>query len=203
MFFLELISESRQNDFGRRNNVQDSELLELIKAKSNKGMNILMDRYMGLVSAVINGKIGSICTREDVEEAAADTFVDFYRQVGHVDLGKGSLRSYLCAIAKNKAISIYKSKCRGVRTTDFDEAENIIFDGLSADDEVINAEIRKKLFEEISKLDKTDREIVFRKYYIGEPSKVIAERMKMTVSAVDTRTHRIIQKLKERMEDFI
>lgn len=181
----------------------DAELLALLKTKPNKGMAILIEKYMRLVSAVINGKIGSVCAREDIEEAVSDTFVDFYRQIETVDLKKGALRSYLCSIAKNKAVNIYRKKCRDVMTAEYDDVEDFALEFPSAADELVNAEIRKKLFDEISKLNKTDREIIFRKYYIGEPTKTIAEKMELSVSAVDTRTHRAIQKLKEKMEDYL
>ena len=182
--------------------MHDTELLALIKAQPNKGIDILMEKHMGLVGAIIKGKIGMICTREDIEETASDVFVDFYRNIDSVDLKKGTLRSYLCSIAKNKALNVFRKKSREVKTDDYDDGIDFTIDCPSTDDELINAEIRKRLFDEISKLDKTEREIIFRKYYIGEPTKEIAEKMKMTVSAVDTRAHRAIQKLREKMEDF-
>jgi len=46
-------------------------------------------------------------------------------------------------------------------------------------------------------LGEPDHEILIRKFYLLQPSKVIAEKMGMSVSAVDTRTHRAIAKLRD------
>ncbi|MBQ7060184.1 MAG: RNA polymerase subunit sigma-24, partial [Clostridia bacterium] len=53
------------------------------------------------------------------------------------------------------------------------------------------------LFTAINGLGEPDREIVVRKYFLNEPSKSIAKRLDMSVSAVDTRTHRALKKLKK------
>ena len=44
-----------------------------------------------------------------------------------------------------------------------------------------------------------DSSILIRKYYLGQSSKTIAEELGMSVSNVDTRTHRAIMKLRTAM----
>ena len=49
-------------------------------------------------------------------------------------------------------------------------------------------------------LGEPDSEIIIRKFYFGETSKQIAERLAMTVSAIDTRASRALKKLRKCVE---
>ena len=57
-------------------------------------------------------------------------------------------------------------------------------------------ERRQELLGAIDALENTDREILLRKYFMSQNSKDIARIMHMTVSAVDTRAHRALKKLR-------
>ena len=45
-----------------------------------------------------------------------------------------------------------------------------------------------------------DSDIMFRKYYLGQSSKTIAEKLNMTVSNVDTRAHRAVERLRTKFK---
>ena len=61
-------------------------------------------------------------------------------------------------------------------------------------------EQKKKLLEAVKSLGSPDSEIIVRKYYMGESSKEIAEKLSLTVNAVDTRTSRALKKLRSIIE---
>ena len=48
-------------------------------------------------------------------------------------------------------------------------------------------------------LGEPDSEIIIRKFYLGESSKQISDRLSMTVSAIDTRTSRALKKLRTKI----
>ena len=58
---------------------------------------------------------------------------------------------------------------------------------------------RSELLKAIQALGEPDREILIRKYYFSQTSGQIAERLRMSVSNVDTRAHRAIKKLREKL----
>lgn len=64
------------------------------------------------------------------------------------------------------------------------------------EDEAESRERRQELLRAIDALENTDREILLRKYFMSQNSKDIARIMHMTVSAVDTRAHRAVKKLR-------
>ena len=51
----------------------------------------------------------------------------------------------------------------------------------------------------VKALGEPDCEIILRKFYLSQSSKEIAERLNMTVSNVDTRTHRAIKRLRNEL----
>ena len=63
-------------------------------------------------------------------------------------------------------------------------------------EEVAKRDLLVRIWREIYAMGQPDREILVRKYYLGQSSKQIAADMHMTVSNVDTRAHRAIRKLR-------
>lgn len=179
----------------------DADIIALIKKDPDRGLDLLMNKYIGLVGAVVKGKLCGVCTSEDIEECVSDVFVDFYRGVLGFDPSRGTIKALLCSMAKNKAVNVYLTKAKSSPPLSIDDEaiENSLPGGVSVEEDFFEKASRRELISKIAELDKTDREIIFRKFYVGEPSKSIAKRMKMTVSAVDTRTHRALLKLREKL----
>lgn len=178
--------------------MNDTSLIRLIRRSPEKGLSALMDEYLGLVHSVIRGRLKGPQFRQDVEEAAADTFIEFYRGIENFDPGKGTVKAYICAIARRRAAQVYERRLRegSVLSLDDETAKDSLAEYASFDEGLINAERRQLLFSAIDGLGSPDREIIIRKYYLGEPSASIAARLELSVSAVDTRTHRALKKLR-------
>ncbi len=70
-------------------------------------------------------------------------------------------------------------------------------DDFSVEDEIIDREMRRELVEAVNSLGEPDREIIVRRFYLDQPSRSVAEALGMTVSAVDTRLHRAVSKLRD------
>ena len=62
---------------------------------------------------------------------------------------------------------------------------------------VIKNELRREVIKAVEELGEPDSSIIFRKFYYGESSKDIAKAVGLTVSNVDTRTHRALNKLRK------
>ena len=85
---------------------KDKKLLELIKKHPNKGMNLLMNEYGGLVFYVVQKRL--VNNMNDIEECVSDVFIDFYSNINAVDLNKGSIKAFLVIIATRRAIDTYR-----------------------------------------------------------------------------------------------
>ena len=177
--------------------MNDGELIQLISRDPETGLSVLMDEYTGLVFSIVKGRLQT-ASREDIAETVSDVFIEFYRSAGNFDPEKGSVKGYLCSIARRRAAEVFKRKLRERDPLSLDDetAIEITAGEFSMDDSLLKDERRKCLFAAIDGLGEPDREIIVRKYFLIEPSKSIAKRLGMSVSAVDTRTHRALKKLK-------
>ena len=91
--------------------MEDDKLLRLLHNDPNSGMEQLMDQYAGLVYAVIKGKLSeSYHVSSDIEDCAADVFSEFYTQLSKYDPNVSSIKTYLCVLARHRAIDIVRKR---------------------------------------------------------------------------------------------
>ena len=172
-------------------------LLRLLHKDPSAGMEQLMNQYAGLVYAVVKGKLaGSFCVSSDIEDCVADVFSEFYADLPKYDPKISSIKSYLCVLARNNAIDILRKREKQHGDVSLDDDERFI--QIADDENATNEdELRREVLSAVKSLGHPDSAIIIRKYYLGESSKEIAESLNMTVSGVDTRTHRALNKLRK------
>lgn len=177
--------------------MEDSKLLRLLRKDPSTGMEALMNQYAGLVYAVVRGRlIESFCVSSDVEDCVADVFSEFYVSLDKYDPKISSIKSYLCTLARYHATDVYRKreKQRGDLSLDDEESILQIADGEGERDE---DDLRREVLAAVRELGEPDASILLRKYYLGESSKEIAKTLHLTISTVDTRAHRAINKLQK------
>lgn len=163
--------------------------------KDEKVLEFLYAEYENYVSSIIHQIIGSYMTPEDRQEVLNDTFYKLWNNADKINLSKGSILSYLSAIARNSA----KNKLRECR---FEEEPLQDKDYLFIDDSSENsAETnpvkqleQKETAEEIrfalKELPKDVREIFIRYYYFYETIAQIAEKMYLRQNTVKSKLRR-------------
>ncbi|MCI8915828.1 MAG: sigma-70 family RNA polymerase sigma factor [Oscillospiraceae bacterium] len=182
--------------------MRDQEMLDMLRRSPEKGMGLLMERYAGLVYAVARSRLpGGMFCAADVEGCVADAFSEFYLDLDSYDLEKGSIRSWLCVIARHNALDLARQRCReGERLLPLEDELAAAGGGLESGLE--ERELRRVVLEAVAELGEPDREIMLRKFYLGEPSAQIAARLGMTAGGVDTRTHRAVEKLRKKLAEW-
>lgn len=183
--------------------MDDRTLMEQLARSPEKGLREAMSRYMGLVYTVVGGRLGNVGSRGDVEECVSDVFAELYQKRDSLDPDKGSVKAYLCAIARHRAVDRYREliRQRGDLSLDGEETARLAADTRTPEEQALSAESRRALLQAVAELGEPDREIILRKFFLCEPSKAIALRLDMTVSAVDVRTHRALGKLREQLKE--
>lgn len=181
--------------------MRDRALLNKLRTDPDEGMRVLIDRYAGLVQAVVRARLLSppFCAA-DVEAAAADTFSEFYCGIDRYDPARGSIAAWLCVIARNKATDRLRRHYREKGVLPLEAVPPGLHTARMEDD-VEERELRRELAEAIRRLTLPDREIIVRKYLLGQPTREIAAALHMSASNVDTRAHRAIRKLRSHMEE--
>lgn len=174
--------------------MKDEKLIKLLKSNPEKGMKTLIDLYFPLVSRVIKGKLAPSFCAADIEGCIAETFSEFYLDINKFSSNSGNIRGWLCTIAKNNATDYLRRYYKQASFTE--EADGDIADDFSLQGDFEDKNRRELLIKAIKDLGHPDSEIIIRKYFFEQASKDIAKAMNLSVSNVDTRTHRAINKLR-------
>ena len=174
--------------------MKDGELLRLLRRDPYEGMQTLCGLYAGMLYTVVRSKLPErFFGAADAEDIVADTLSAFYLNLDRFKGERCSIRSYLCIMARNRAVDRLRAQKNVILP--LDEADGD--DGIDIAQEVEEKEMRGQLLREIKALGEPDSAILIRKYYLGESSAGIALSLGMSVSNVDTRTCRAIRKLRK------
>ncbi len=173
----------------------DAELLDILRKDPEKGVKALIKQYGGLVYAVVKRNLAGF-DETDIEACASDTFSEFYLDLSKFDPEKGSIKAWLCVIARHNAVDLAR------KTPPLPLDDELIASDISIESDLEKHEMRRAVLKAVKSLDEPDREILLRKYYLGESSKNIAVRLGMSVSNVDTRASRAVEKLRRSLEDW-
>lgn len=170
----------------------EEKLLANLKKRRYSSLEKTIDMYTPYVTMIVYNVIGGVMSKEDVEEVVSDTFLSLWKSVGSIDGGKGGLRAYLAAIARNNA----KNKLRTFHISE-EMSENIVSGYKTPQEEIEESESRALMAELISSLGEPDSEIFFRYYYYDEKISKIAEVTGLHPSTVKTKLSRGRAKIKE------
>ena len=107
------------------------------------------------------------------------------------------MKAWLCVIARHNAVDFARKNSPTLPLE-----EEIAVSETTLESDLEELELRKAVLEAVKALGDPDREILLRKFYFGESSKEIAARLKMSVSNVDVRTSRAVEKLRKNLKDW-
>lgn len=162
--------------------MKDKLIIKYIKKKNQKGMEILIDQYNGLITSVIRYHLGPLINYE--EECVSDTLLAIWDNVEGFDQDKNTFKNWICAIAKYKAIDYKRKYLNKIEISDLDEQNYYI------DKNLLKIEIQEDLTETLKFLSEEDKEI-FRRYYLNDESVIdIANDKKLAISSVHSKLSR-------------
>lgn len=169
--------------------MQDKLMIKYIKKKNEKGMNMLIDQYNGLITSVVRYHIGTLVNYE--EECVSDTLLAIWDNIDGFEKDKNSFKNWICAIAKYKAIDYKRKYLNKIETSTLDEQISYI------DKNLLKIEIEEELNQTLNFLSKDDEDI-FRRYYLDDESIVdIASNKKLAVSSVHSKLSRGRDKIRK------
>lgn len=174
----------------------DHKLLHLLRTDPNAGMTQLIRQYSGLVFSIVKGITFEVCDSSEVEDCVTDVFLNFQRGLDSFK-PDASIKTYLGVIARNTALKCVRNRISYISIDDEDIFVEIP-DNNDVSEEIAEKELLNSVFNEIANMGHPDSDILFGKYYLGLSSKAIAKKLKLTVSNVDTRAHRALQKLRDK-----
>jgi len=178
--------------------LDEKEMFLLLIQNPEKGLEKIMNQYMGFVYTIVCGKLSGMCSKQDIEECVSDIFYEVYRTRNLIDLEKGSLKSYLAVLSKRTAIDVFRKQRNSSNDVSFDEFDH---DWIAADSDVeisvIDSETSDLLIQEIKALGEPDSQIMIRKYYFGQSSKIISKALGIKENTINKKASRALAKLKK------
>ena len=166
--------------------MEDDWIVACIKRKKEKGLELLIDQYGGLITAIVRKHLGTLKSYE--EECVNDVLLAVWHHIDRFDSEKNTFKNWVAAIAKYKAID-YQRKYIKTQHESLSEA------GVGETSEVHNIQTND-VEELLGHLSEGDREL-FKAYYLQEVElKQIAEKQQTTISNLYNRLSRGRKKLK-------
>jgi RNA polymerase sigma-70 factor, ECF subfamily len=96
----------------------DEELMPLIGGKDAEAFAVLYDRHGGVAYSLAYRIVGERAAAEDVTQEA---FISIWRSGGRYDAARGSVRSWLLGVVRNRAIDALRSRSSAAPKLNFDD----------------------------------------------------------------------------------
>lgn len=165
--------------------MRDELILRKMRSGDPVGLEMLMDRYISYVSAVVWGILRYAMTVEDAEEVVSDVFLAAWEQCG--DLSTGKVKAWLGAVARHKA----KNKLRHLGCELPLEEDILEIPGDDALDAELEREEEAKLVRSaVDSLGEPDREVFLRHYFHAQTVEEISHAMSLNESTIKTKLRR-------------
>ncbi|MFY2251548.1 sigma-70 family RNA polymerase sigma factor [Priestia megaterium] len=166
--------------------MEDDWIVASIMRKKEKGLELLIDQYGGLITAIVRKHLGTLKSYE--EECINDVLLAVWHHIHRFDSEKNTFKNWVAAVAKYKAID-YQRKYIKTQHEALGEAE---FGETSGVHNVQGDDVEELL----GHLNEGDREL-FKAYYLQEIElKQIAKKQETTISNLYNRLSRGRKKLK-------
>ncbi len=173
----------------------EQKIRTLMRGNPEQGNQAIFETYYNYVYTVVYWKMRGK-SHMDIEECVIDVFTEVMSNFPKIQ--QGSLKSYISAVAHNKAINASRSLCAKSRQTISIDEEN--FGELPSKEDIQEnfeqSELTEKLLQCINELGEPDSTIIIQKYFFDRNSIEIAQILKMNPVTVRSRTARAIRKLK-------
>ena len=96
----------------------DEELMPLVGRKDPEAFEVLYDRHGGAAYSLAYRIVGD---RAAAEEVTQEAFISVWRSGARFDAARGSVRSWLLSVVRNRAIDFLRSRAAKAPKLDFDD----------------------------------------------------------------------------------
>lgn len=176
--------------------MNEDTVLKKIVQQDQGSLETLMNEYGLLVLRVIRQIVG-LNNSVDTEECACDVWLTIWQKAKQFDSSKSSLKTWICTIARNRAIDQLrklKNPANNTVSLDDDRLNLIRMERNDISDILIERESKKNRSEAMNhalgRMPVADRELLIRRYYYYEDITKLAEDFGITREAVDNRLSR-------------
>ncbi|MFD3158536.1 sigma-70 family RNA polymerase sigma factor [Haloimpatiens sp. FM7330] len=171
--------------------ISDKELIEKLKKKDKKALDILVDRYSNLAFKVAYSVLNN---RELSEECVNDVLLKVWNSAVKFNKSEEKFKSWIIVIAKYTAIDLLRKEKKYNDNMLLDD--NIYTESSLVESVLENKEMKNLIMSEIGKMDETNKKICIKRFFLMESVKDIGNALGLSESAISNRLLRQRKKLK-------
>ena len=165
-----------------------------IRNHDERTINEVITKYSKLLWPIVSAVLKNVGTEQDVEECVADVFIDLWVNPDKYDAARGTLKSWLCMVARCKAIDRYRALPRH-STVPLEGA--MMVGRMGMQDALLQEETKRELAAAVSALADIEKDVLIRRYYYEQKPREIAKALDLTLKQVENHLYRSKQKLRK------
>ena len=173
----------------------DEELMPLVGSKDPEAFEVLYDRHGGVAYSLAYRIVGE---RTAAEEVTQEAFISVWRSGGRFDATRGSVRSWLLSVVRNRAIDFLRSKAGKAPKLTFDD--DSILEQRPApemtEDEALRRETAGELRGALGKLPGEQSKVIELAYFGGFSHSEIAAILGLPMGTVKGRMRLGLEKIR-------
>lgn len=168
----------------------ESELVELLKQRSQTAFSYLYDNYSGALYSVI---FSILQNKELADDVLQEVFIKIWRQIQQYNPDKGRLFTWLVNISRNASIDTLRSKSYHLQKQNRELTENVYSAAGSINIETDKIGLRKI----VSRLKQDHKVLIELAYFQGYTQDEISKFLEIPLGTVKTRLRSAIIQLRE------
>jgi RNA polymerase sigma-70 factor (ECF subfamily) len=173
----------------------DEELMPLVGRRDPEAFEVLYDRHGGAAFSLAYRMVGN---RAVAEEVTQEAFISVWRSGARFDPTRGSVRSWLLSIVRNRGIDFLRSRAGRAPKLDFDDAS--VLDQRPAPERTEEEALRRETAGEIrgalGKLPGEQSKVIELAYFGGFSHSEIAEMLGLPMGTVKGRMRLGLEKIR-------
>jgi RNA polymerase sigma-70 factor (ECF subfamily) len=178
----------------------DEELMSFVDRKDANAFEVLYDRHGGPAYSLAYRIVGDRTAAEDV---AQEAFLSIWRSRARFDRARGSVRSWVLSIVRNRAIDSLRRGGANAPALDLDD--ETLLDSRPAEelteDEAIRRETSNELRGALEELPADQSRVIHLAYFGGFSHSEIAEMLNMPLGTVKGRMRLGLEKIRAQIAE--
>jgi RNA polymerase sigma-70 factor, ECF subfamily len=173
----------------------DEELMPLVGGKDPEAFEVLFDRHGGAAYSLAYRIVGD---RAAAEEVTQEAFISVWRSGARFDAARGSVRSWLLSVVRNRAIDFLRSRAGKAPKLTFDD-DSVLEQRPAAErteEEALRRETAGELRGAIGKLPGEQSKVIELAYFGGFSHSEIAQILNLPMGTVKGRMRLGLEKIR-------
>lgn len=179
--------------------MEDEKIINFIKKRNEKGLELIIDNYGGLITSIVKKHLFNIKDRQ--EECVDDILLSIWNKIDSFNGDKNSLKNWIGAISQYRAIDYKRKYLKYLQEEDISAIQ--IEEQISIDKNLMENEVKEEVRELLYCLKDRDREIFIKRYFEDKYVDEIALELGIDESIVYNRLSRGRKKIKNKFKAFI